>query len=160
MPANYYYVHNICFRFPHCRLACQGSSVSIICSTVLDNNYNQGFLLGQPLKRSVHILYRVWLICSLSVGSLVLQSEDALQVIVFVFRLLCDCALQCQFKRCAEALTCSSSSSSEVKLSNKTCLLQSIENFSYSQLHQCKVVCCTTSKFYTVNYGASLTKRK
>lgn len=27
--------------FPHCRLDCQGSSVSI-CSTVLDNNYNGG----------------------------------------------------------------------------------------------------------------------
>lgn len=66
----------------------------------------------------------------LSVGSLVLQSEDALQVIVFMFRV---CAIvHCSVSSSgAEALTCSSSSS-EVKLSNKTCLLQSIENFSYS----------------------------
>lgn len=68
-------------------LVCQGSGVSIR-STVLDNNYIQGFLLGQPLKRSVHILYRL-LAHMLSVGSLVLQSEDALQVIVCVFCFEC-----------------------------------------------------------------------
>lgn len=52
----------------------------------------RGFLLGQPLKRSVHILYRL-LAHMLSVGSLVLQSEDALQVFVFYVSSVCDCAL-------------------------------------------------------------------
>lgn len=50
----------------------------------------RGFLLGQPLKRSVHILYRL-LAHMLSVGSLVLQSEDALQVFVFYVSSVCDC---------------------------------------------------------------------
>lgn len=68
----------------------------------------------------------------LSVGSIVLHSDppSSRNCVPFLFRV---CAIvHCSVSSSGdEALKCSSSRS-EVKLSNKTCLLQSIENFSYS----------------------------
>lgn len=80
------------YMLPFCTLSCFRAVVWAFVQQFSITTIFRGFLLGQPLKRSVHILYRL-LAHMLSVGSLVLQSEDALQVFVFYVSSVCDCAL-------------------------------------------------------------------
>lgn len=121
--------------FPHFRMDCQGSSVwALWFVQQFSITTIWGFLLGQPLKRSVHILYRVYMFCSYALcwqfSPSFWRCPSSRNCVPFLFRV---CAIvHCSVSSSGdEALKCSSSRS-EVKLSNKTCLLQSIENFSYS----------------------------